>query len=93
MTAGEGMDIVVGVNSVHPATFMDTPMVTSTGRQPMSSVEDGADAVMQLAVGTAIAGRSGLYFNQLQEARANQQAYDAAARQQLWALSLELIGE
>jgi NAD(P)-dependent dehydrogenase (short-subunit alcohol dehydrogenase family) len=84
---------VVSVNSVHPATFMDTPMVTSTGRQPMSSVEDGADAVMQLAVGTAIAGRSGLYFNQLQEARANQQAYDAAARQQLWALSLELIGE
>jgi NAD(P)-dependent dehydrogenase (short-subunit alcohol dehydrogenase family) len=84
---------VVSVNSVHPATFMDTPMVTSTGRQPMSSVEDGADAVMQLAVGTAIAGRTGLYFNQLQEARANQQAYDAAARQQLWALSLELVGE
>jgi NAD(P)-dependent dehydrogenase (short-subunit alcohol dehydrogenase family) len=78
------------VNSLHPATFMDTPMVTSTGRQPMASVEDGADAVMQLAVGTSIAGRTGLYFNQLNEGRANAQAYDAAARQRLWDLSVEL---
>jgi hypothetical protein len=69
---------------------MDTPMVTSTGRQPMASVEDGADAVMQLAVGTSIAGRTGLYFNQLNEGRANAQAYDAAARQRLWDLSVEL---
>jgi NAD(P)-dependent dehydrogenase (short-subunit alcohol dehydrogenase family) len=78
------------VNSLHPATFMDTPMVTSTGRQPMASVNDGADAVMQLAVGSALAGRTGLYFNQLNEARANAQAYDATARQRLWDLSVEL---
>jgi NAD(P)-dependent dehydrogenase (short-subunit alcohol dehydrogenase family) len=78
------------VNSLHPATFMDTPMVTSTGREPMSSVEDGADAVMQLAVGAGIAGRTGLYFNQLNEGRANGQAYDAEARQRLWDLSLAL---
>jgi NAD(P)-dependent dehydrogenase (short-subunit alcohol dehydrogenase family) len=78
------------VNSLHPATFMDTPMVTSTGRTPMASVNDGADAVMQLAVGTAIAGRTGLYFNQLNEGRPNAQAADAAARQRLWDLSVEL---
>jgi len=78
------------VNSLHPATFMDTPMVTSTGRQPMATVEEGADAVMQLAVGSNIAGRTGLYFNQMNEARANNQAYDAGVRQQLWELSLEL---
>jgi NAD(P)-dependent dehydrogenase (short-subunit alcohol dehydrogenase family) len=78
------------VNSLHPATFMDTPMVTSSGRQPMSSVEEGADAVMQLAVGSGLAGRSGLYFNQLVEARANEQAYDPEVRQRLWNLSLEL---
>jgi len=77
-------------NSLHPATFMDTPMVTSTGRAPMSSVEDGADAVMQLAVGRAIAGRSGLYFNQLNEGRANAQAYEPAVRQRLWDLSVQL---
>ena len=84
----DGSKIIV--NSLHPATFMDTPMVTSAGRRPMASVEDGADAVMQLAVGTAINGRTGLYFNQLNEGRANAQAYDAAARQRLWDLSVEL---
>jgi NAD(P)-dependent dehydrogenase (short-subunit alcohol dehydrogenase family) len=80
----------VTVNALHPATFMDTPMVTSTGRTPMASVEDGADAVMQLAVGTAVAGKTGLYFNQLNEARANAQAYDAEVRERLWELSEEL---
>jgi NAD(P)-dependent dehydrogenase (short-subunit alcohol dehydrogenase family) len=91
ITLSEQLDASkIVVNSLHPATFMDTPMVTSTGRQPMASVNDGADAVMQLAVGTAIAGRTGLYFNQLNEGRANAQAYDAAARQRLWDLSVEL---
>jgi NAD(P)-dependent dehydrogenase (short-subunit alcohol dehydrogenase family) len=82
----------ITVNSLHPATLMDTPMVTSGGRRPMSSVQDGANAVMQLAVGKALAGRSGLYFNQMNEARANQQAYDTAARKRLWDLSVELAG-
>lgn len=80
------------VNALHPATFMDTPMVTEAGREPMSSVEDGADAVMQLAAGENLAGRSGLYFNQMEEARARvPQAYDAEARDRLWDLSVELI--
>ena len=80
----------VTVNAVHPATLMNTPMVEGMGRPPMSSVEDGANAVMQLAVGSSVAGRSGLYFNQMTEARANQQAYDADARKKLWDLSLKL---
>ncbi|MFO7325338.1 MAG: SDR family NAD(P)-dependent oxidoreductase [Pseudomonadota bacterium] len=81
----------VTVNALHPATFMDTPMVTASGRRPLSSVQDGADAVMQLAVGRALAGRSGLYFNQMEEARANAQAYDADARRRLWDLSIRLV--
>jgi NAD(P)-dependent dehydrogenase (short-subunit alcohol dehydrogenase family) len=82
----------VTVNSLHPATFMDTPMVTEAGRQPMTSVEDGADAVMQLAVGNALTGRTGLYFNSMEEARARvQQAYDAEARERLWELSIDLV--
>jgi NAD(P)-dependent dehydrogenase (short-subunit alcohol dehydrogenase family) len=81
---------LVTVNSLHPATMMDTPMVIDSGRQPMSSVQDGANAVMQLAVGTGVAGRTGLYFNQMNEGRANAQAYDAAARQRLWDLSVQL---
>jgi NAD(P)-dependent dehydrogenase (short-subunit alcohol dehydrogenase family) len=94
ITLSEQLDPAkVTVNSLHPATMMDTPMVTGSGRRPMSSVQDGADAVMQLAVGAGLTGRTGLYFNQMNEARANQQAYDAAARKRLWDLSLQLIGD
>jgi NAD(P)-dependent dehydrogenase (short-subunit alcohol dehydrogenase family) len=94
ITLSEKLDPAkVTVNAVHPATMMDTPMVTESGRRPMSSVEDGANAVMQLAVGKNLAGRTGLYFNQMNEARANQQAYDAAARQKLWDVSVKLIDD
>src|SRR5690606_10381411 len=81
----------VALTAWPPATCMDTPMVTSPGRRPLSSVEDGANAVMQLAAGTALTGRSGLYFNQMSEGRANAQAYDEAARQRLWDLSVKLV--
>jgi len=83
----------VTVNTLHPATMMNTPMVVDNGITPRSSVEDGANAVMQLAVGRALTGRTGLYFNQLNEARANAQAYDAAARKRLWDLSVALTQE
>ena len=47
---------------------------------------------MQLAVSPALVGRSGLYFNGLDEAKANAQAYDTSAREQLRTLSFELTG-
>ena len=91
MTLAEQLDSSrVIVNSLHPATFMDTGMLRASGRQPMATVDEGADAVMQLAVSPAVAGRTGLYFNGLQEARANAQAYDAEARKRLWDLSAAL---
>jgi NAD(P)-dependent dehydrogenase (short-subunit alcohol dehydrogenase family) len=80
----------VTVNSLHPATMMDTNMVRELGAQPQATVDEGAEAVMRLAVSPALDGRSGLYFNGLEEARANAQAYDAAARERLWRLSEEL---
>jgi NAD(P)-dependent dehydrogenase (short-subunit alcohol dehydrogenase family) len=82
----------VTVNSLHPARSMNTARVINGGFQPLSTVEEGAEATMQLAVSPTLAGRSGLYFNGLNEASANAQAYDAAARAQLRALSLELTG-
>jgi NAD(P)-dependent dehydrogenase (short-subunit alcohol dehydrogenase family) len=82
----------VTVNSLHPARSMNTARVINGGFQPLSTVEEGAEATMQLAVSPAVAGRSGLYFNGLNEASANAQAYDAAARAQLRALSFELTG-
>ena len=83
----------VTVNSLHPATLMDTAMVEKAGAAPRSTVEEGAAAVMRLAVSPELEGRSGLYFNGLQEARANAQAYDEEARARLRRLSLELTGE
>jgi len=82
----------VTVNALHPATYMDTPMVRAEGIAPLSTVEEGADAILNLATSPELEGRSGLYFNGLTPARANAQAYDARSRAQLRALSLELVG-
>ena len=71
---------------------MNTTMVRAGGITPMSTVEQGGAAILHLVTGDDMAGRSGLFFNGLQEAKANPQAYDAAARRRLRALSLELTG-
>jgi NAD(P)-dependent dehydrogenase (short-subunit alcohol dehydrogenase family) len=82
----------VTVNALHPATYMNTTMVRRAGVTPISSVEEGAEAILNLVAAPALAGRSGLYFNGLREARADRQAYDADTRARLRALSLELTG-
>ena len=82
----------VTVNALHPSTYMNTTMVRQSGTTPVSRVEDGAEAILDLAIGSGVEGRSGLYFNVLREARANGQAYDAEARASLRRLSLELTG-
>ena len=79
-------------NCLHPSTYMNTTMVRQSGTSPMSSVETGADAIMQLAVSPKLEGRSGLYFNVMNEARPDAQASDPKARAQLRKLSLELTG-
>ena len=60
--------------------------------RPLSTVEEGARAILNLATSAAVAGRTGLYFNGLQGAKAHAQANDADARRRLQALSLELTG-
>ena len=90
--AGELKGTGVTVNSLHPATYMNTTMVRAGGITPMSTVEQGGAAILHLVSGDDMAGRSGLFFNGLQEAKANPQAYDAAARRRLRMLSLELTG-
>src|ERR1700680_4832598 len=82
----------VTVNSLHPATYMNTTMVRAGGITPISTVEQGGAAILHLAVGDDVAGKSGLFFNGMNQARANAQAYDAAARKRLRELSLELTG-
>jgi NAD(P)-dependent dehydrogenase (short-subunit alcohol dehydrogenase family) len=82
----------VTVNCLHPATYMATTMVRESGVTPWSTIEQGAQAILQLATSPALEGRTGLYFDGLEQSRANAQAYDAKARARLWALSLELAG-
>lgn len=86
-------DMGVTVNALHPASLMDTKMVRSTFGYTMSTVEEGAEAVVRLAVSPALEGVTGRYFDGTREARANRQAYDAEARKRLWALSEELCGK
>ncbi len=82
----------VTVNALHPATYMNTTMVRLSGARPISTVEEGGEAILQLVASPALDGRSGLYFNGLREARADAQAYDPAARTRLRKLSFEFVG-
>jgi NAD(P)-dependent dehydrogenase (short-subunit alcohol dehydrogenase family) len=82
----------VTVNSLHPATYMNTTMVRAGGITPMSTVEQGGAAILRLVSGDDVANKSGLFFNGMNEMKANPQAYDAEARARLKALSLKLTG-
>jgi NAD(P)-dependent dehydrogenase (short-subunit alcohol dehydrogenase family) len=82
----------VAVNCLHPATFMDTTMVRLSGVQPISTVEEGGAAILQLAASPGLEGASGLYFSGMRESRADPQAYDAGGRKKLRALSFDLVG-
>ena len=82
----------VTVNSLHPATYMNTTMVREGGISPISTVEQGGAAILHLAAGDDVSDKTGLFFNGMREAQANPQAYDAAARERLRTLSLELTG-
>ena len=86
--AGSG----VTVNSLHPATYMNTTMVRAGGITPTSTVEQGGAAILRLVSGDDVATRSGLFFNGMNEMKANPQAYDREARAKLKALSLKLTG-
>jgi NAD(P)-dependent dehydrogenase (short-subunit alcohol dehydrogenase family) len=80
----------VTANCLHPASLMNTTMVREACVPPMSTVEEGGAAILNLAAGPALEGKTGLYYDGLRPARANAQAYDEAARQRLRELSLAL---
>jgi NAD(P)-dependent dehydrogenase (short-subunit alcohol dehydrogenase family) len=82
----------ITVNSLHPGSLLDTKMVRETFGEPMGSAQSGAEALVYLATSPELAGVTGKYFDQQRESRANAQAYDAAARRQLWHLSEALTG-
>jgi len=80
------------VNCLHPASLMDTKMVVDTDYfgSPMSTVDEGAQAVAYLAASSDLDGVTGEYFDGKQRSRANSQAYDKQALRQLRMLSEQL---
>jgi NAD(P)-dependent dehydrogenase (short-subunit alcohol dehydrogenase family) len=81
----------VTVNALHPASLMNTKMVFESFGYTMSTIEDGVEATLRLAVSPELEGVSGRYFDRLREARPNAQADDADARRRLWQLSEQLV--
>jgi NAD(P)-dependent dehydrogenase (short-subunit alcohol dehydrogenase family) len=82
----------VTVNALHPASLMDTKMVQSTFGYTMSTVEEGTEAVVRLAVSQEVEGITGRYFDGTRQTRANRQAYNPRDRNRLWVLSEQLCG-
>lgn len=77
------------VQSLHPATYMNTSMVLSAGLAPRSTVEEGTAAVMNAITTDA---PSGSYFVGQKLGTPNAQAADAEARRQLREVSRKLTG-
>jgi hypothetical protein len=69
---------------------MNTTMVQQSGLPARTTVDEGAEALMRLITAPGI--ETGQYFNGVNAARANAQAYDAEARRQLRELSRKLTG-
>ena len=78
----------VTVNALHPATFMPTKIVSS----PISTIAQGVEATMRLIAAPDTETGTGRFYNSLDEGRANDQAYDLAARRQLREVSERLTG-
>jgi NAD(P)-dependent dehydrogenase (short-subunit alcohol dehydrogenase family) len=82
---------VVTVNALHPATFMDTPMVIEAGGRPMSTVEEGGAATLRLIEDPALAGVTGRFYDGTRPADPHPQAADAAVRARLRRATDELL--
>ena len=71
-------------NSLHPATYMPTGMVQRLGVTPRATIDEGADAVINLILGDVSGGQ---FFNQMTPRQAHPQAYDPDSRRRLRELS------
>ncbi len=78
----------VTANCLHPASLMNTKMVS----RPMTTVEEGTEATVRLAASPELEGVTGRYFEGKREARASRQAYDPQARKALRQLAERLTG-
>ena len=86
--AGSG----VTAKALHPASLMDTKMVREWFGSARTTVEEGARYVERLAVAAGIGEAEGIYYDQGEPARAEEQAYDEKARRRLREMSLGWTG-
>ena len=80
----------ITVVALHPGTYLETNMVLSRGLDPLTSLDEGVEAVMNAIGNPDLA--SGTYLNGRTPATPNAQARDAAARARLREESRELTG-
>ena len=91
--AGELEAAQVTVTCLHPATFMNTAMVTGGGITPVSTVEQGGEATIRLITDPALNGVTGQFFDGLRPSRALPVAYDPQFRSGLSEVTRRMIGE
>ncbi len=82
----------VTVNTLHPASLMDTKMVREWFGSPRKTVEEGASALERLIMEDDLKGVTGAYFDGQYLSRAADQAYDLEARLRLRELSERRVG-
>lgn len=68
------------VNVVHPAREMPTRIVAEGGFPIVSTLDDGALAVLRVALDSALDGVSGAYFDRFDRASPHTQVFDDDAR-------------
>lgn len=79
------------VNALHPSTYMNTKMVAEHFGEFQSTVEEGTEALLRLAISQELEGVTGEYFNVLEKDRAISQAYDRDARGKLREATARLL--
>ena len=82
----------ITINSLHPATFMPTKIVTGEN-QPIDTLESGVANVIRLVVSPDLADVTGSFFDREAESKAHPQAYNPADRQRLRELSDRLVAD
>ncbi len=82
----------VTVNSLHPSTYMPSKIVMRERGASIDTIEQGVEATYRLVAAPELTGTTGRYFDRTRDARADEQAYDAAARAELWRRSEQLVG-
>jgi len=77
----------IKVNAIHPASLMNTKMVTEEWDYTLTTVDEGAEAVESLL----FTDKTGEYFDGKHLSKAISQVYDVNARKKLMEMTMDLL--